>query len=109
MARAVALFIPGPFRVEVISMRARVVDWSLLVLVLTGVGTGLWSFLVGDARGYLLFVTHGALGLATLGVLALKVRRVTPIVMATKGNFERATAGVLTAVAALLTVGMGVS
>jgi hypothetical protein len=88
-------------------MRARVVDWSLLVLVLVGIGTGLWSFLVGDPRGHWLFVAHGAFGLAILGVLAAKLRRVTPIVLSPKGQRLSAVVGILTAVAALFTVGIG--
>lgn len=88
-------------------MRARLVDWSLLALVLTGIGTGLWSFLVGDPGGHWLFVAHGALGLASLGVLAAKLRRVTPILLTSKGQRLSAVVGILTALAALVTVGIG--
>ncbi len=65
-------------------MRARIVDWSLLVVVLLEIGTGLWSFLIGDSHGRWLFVAHGALGLALLGVLSAKLRRVTPVVLCTQ-------------------------
>lgn len=88
-------------------MRARVVDWSLLALVIFGIGTGLWSFLVGDARGQWLFVAHGAFGLAILGVLAAKLRRVTPLVLSERSRQESMLAGILTAAFALLTVGIG--
>lgn len=89
-------------------MRARIVDWSLLTLTALGIGTGLWSFLVGDPQGRWLFVAHGALGLAILGVMAPKVRRVTPIVLARKEQRDSAIVGILTFVAALVTVGLGV-
>lgn len=89
-------------------MRARVVDWALFILVLIGVGTGFWSFLVGDPQGRWLFVAHGALGLAILGVLAAKLRRVTPVVLAAKSDRNAEAAGILTALAALVTVGIGV-
>ena len=89
-------------------MRARVVDWSLLGLTVLGIVTGLWSFLVGDPQGRWLFVTHGALGLAILGVLAAKLRRVTPIVLSPKARRGAMGVGILTAVTALGTVGMGV-
>src|SRR4051794_30231025 len=89
-------------------MRAKVVDWSLLAIVLLGVGTGLWSFLMGQPAGRWLFVVHGALGLAILGVLALKLRRVTPLLLTPKGRRLSALVGILTTVAALATVAMGV-
>lgn len=89
-------------------MRARVVDWSLLAIVLLGIGTGLWSFLMGQPDGHWLFVVHGALGLAILGVLALKLRRVTPLMLTPKGQRLSALVGILTTLAALATVGLGV-
>jgi hypothetical protein len=89
-------------------MRARVVDWSLLALVLLGIATGLCSFLVGDPQGHLIFVAHGALGLAILGVLAAKLRRVTPLLLSPKGRRLSAMVGILTTFAALATVGIGV-
>jgi hypothetical protein len=89
-------------------MRARVVDWSLLALVLLGIASGLWSFLVGDPQGRLLFIAHGALGIAILGVLALKVRRVTPLVLSSKARRSSMVVGVLTAISALVTVLLGI-
>lgn len=89
-------------------MRARLVDWSLLILTLLGILTGLWSFLIGDPQGRWLFVAHGALGLAIVGVLIAKVRRVTPTVLARKGRRLSALVGISTALAALATVGIGV-
>jgi DMSO/TMAO reductase YedYZ molybdopterin-dependent catalytic subunit len=79
----------------------------LLALVLLGIVTGLWSFLIGDPQGWLLFVAHGALGVAVLGVLAAKIGRVTPIVVAAKRRRVSMIVGVLTAIAALVTVGLG--
>lgn len=89
-------------------MRARMVDWALLILTVVGITTGLWSFLVGDPDGRWLFVAHGALGLAILGVLAAKLRRVTPIVTSRRGWRLSAAIGIATAVAAVATVGIGV-
>jgi DMSO/TMAO reductase YedYZ molybdopterin-dependent catalytic subunit len=89
-------------------MRARIVDWSLLLLTVVGVVTGLASFLVGDPRGQFLFVAHGALGLAVLGVVALKLVRVQPRLASPVRWRVGMVAGVLTAVAALATVGLGV-
>jgi DMSO/TMAO reductase YedYZ molybdopterin-dependent catalytic subunit len=89
-------------------MGPRVVDWALLALTLIGIGTGLASFLVGDERGRLLFAAHGALGLAVLGVLAAKLRRVQPR-LTTPGKWRPGmVAGVLTTLAALATVGIGI-
>lgn len=88
-------------------MRPRVVDWSLLALVLLGIGTGLWSFLIGDPQGRLLFVAHGALGIAILGVIAAKLRRVTPLLISPKAQCPSMEVGVVTAIAALTTVGIG--
>jgi hypothetical protein len=88
-------------------MRPRVVDWSLLVLVLLGIGTGLWSFLIGDPQGRVLFIAHGALGIAILGVIAAKLRRVTPRLVSPRGQRLSMVIGVLTAIAALATVGIG--
>jgi hypothetical protein len=85
-----------------------VVDWSLLILTLVGIVTGLCSFLVGDPQGRWLFVSHGALGLAILGVLAAKLRRVTPVVLAQKGSRVSAFIGIVTTLVALVTVGTGV-
>ena len=88
-------------------MRARSVDWSLLILVLLGVVTGLCSFLVGDPQGRLLFIAHGALGMALVGVLVAKLRRVTPLVISSRHWRLAMVAGVLTAIAASVTVGLG--
>lgn len=89
-------------------MRARMVDWALLVLTLVGVGTGLASFLVGDVQGRLLFMAHGALELAVVGVVTAKLRRVQ--YRLTSPNLWRAgmIVGVLTTLAAVATVGLGV-
>ncbi len=90
------------------NVRARLVDWSLLLLTLAGISTGLWSFLIGDPRGRWLFVAHGALGLAVLGVLWLKLRRVMPGLAVRQNRRISAVLGISTALAALATTGMGV-
>jgi hypothetical protein len=63
---------------------------------------------MGDPSGRWLFVAHGALGLAILGVLALKLQRVTPVVLSSHGRKVSATIGILTALATVATVGIGV-
>jgi hypothetical protein len=63
---------------------------------------------MGRPEGRWLFVVHGALGLAILGVLALKLRRVTPLLLTPKGRRLSALVGILTTVAALTTIGLGV-
>ena len=59
------------------SMRARTVDWALLVLVTFEVVTGLISFTVGRPQGRLLFVIHGWVGLSIIVLLFWKLRRVS--------------------------------
>ncbi len=89
-------------------MRARIVDWSLLGLTLVGVLTGLLTFLVGDPSGRFLFVAHGALGFAALGVLALKLQRVRSRLSSPAKWRLGMVAGVLTALVTVMTVGFGV-
>jgi DMSO/TMAO reductase YedYZ molybdopterin-dependent catalytic subunit/cytochrome b561 len=55
---------------------ARLVDWTLLVLVAFQVGSGLLSFTVGRPSGAAVFWTHGVAGFALLFFLALKLYRV---------------------------------
>jgi DMSO/TMAO reductase YedYZ molybdopterin-dependent catalytic subunit len=90
------------------SMRARIVDWALLGLTLVGVLTGLASFLVGESRGWWLFVAHGALGLALLGVVAVKLARVQTRLVSPPTWRWGMIVGVLTALMALVTIGLGV-
>ena len=54
----------------------RVVDWSLLALATGALATGVVSLGAGHPSGALLFVGHGALGVALAAVLAVKLRRV---------------------------------
>ena len=57
-------------------MRPRLVDWSLLVLVLLEAGSGLVSFLQGRPQNSWLFVLHGVTGLAIVLLLVWKLQRV---------------------------------
>ena len=57
-------------------MRPRLVDWSLLALVLFEAGSGLYSFLQGRPENSWLFVLHGVTGLALVLLLVWKLRRV---------------------------------
>ncbi|MFC4356728.1 molybdopterin-dependent oxidoreductase [Halobium salinum] len=55
---------------------ARLVDWTLLVLVAFQVGSGLLSFTVGRPSGAVVFWAHGVAGFALVFFLALKLYRV---------------------------------
>lgn len=89
-------------------MRARVVDWSLLILVVAEVVSGLWSFTVGQPSGRWLFWLHGVMGLALLPLLVYKFARVARRVVEPQ-RWQLATlVSVLTGVAVLVTVGIGV-
>ena len=57
-------------------MRPRLVDWSLLGLVLFEAGSGLFSFLQGKPENSWLFVLHGVMGLAITLLLVWKLQRV---------------------------------
>ena len=57
-------------------MRPRLVDWSLLVLVLFEAESGLYSFLQGRPENSWLFVLHGVMGLAIVLLLLWKLQRV---------------------------------
>jgi DMSO/TMAO reductase YedYZ molybdopterin-dependent catalytic subunit len=59
-------------------MRPRVVDWALFGLILFELLSGYGSFLVGKPQGRVIFVVHGMVGLAIVGLLILKLRRVYP-------------------------------
>ncbi len=84
----------------------RLVDWGIFALVAFEVASGLYSFTVGQPGGAVVFWLHSVAGLALVGLLAFKFRRVanrvwnrdrwdwaTPVSIATAG----------TAVAALAT------
>ncbi len=89
-------------------MRARVVDWALLALILFGVLSGLGSFLVGRPEGRAVFIAHGVAGLSMLLLLAWKFPRVVGRV-ATPRRWRPATlVALLTAGAALATLALGV-
>lgn len=89
-------------------MRPRVVDWALLALVVFEVVSGLASFLVGRPEGRALFWLHGAVGLALLGLVVVKLARVWRRVAEPARRQPGAAISVATAVAALAAVGSGV-
>ncbi len=89
-------------------MRARVVDWSLLILVVAEVVSGLWSFTVGKPAGRWLFWLHGAVGLALLPLLGYKFARVARRVVEPQRWQWATPVSLLTALAAFGTVGIGV-
>lgn len=89
-------------------MKPRLVDWSILVLVGLEVLTGLTTFLTGNAREAWLFVLHGGGGIALLGLLYWKFRRVLGRV-ANPLRWNPGTAlSVLVGLLAVATVGTGV-
>src|SRR5690606_38484413 len=90
------------------AMRARVVDWSLLILVVAEVVSGLWSFTVGKPAGRWLFWLHGAVGLALLPLLGYKFARVARRVVEPQRWQWATPVSLLTALAAFGTVGIGV-
>ncbi|GAA0515913.1 Oxidoreductase molybdopterin binding domain-containing protein [Halorubrum aquaticum] len=86
---------------------ARVVDWSLLAVVLAETVTGLVSFTVGTPEGWPLFWLHRSLGLAIVVLLGWKLSRVGHRLLDRK-LWQRSTAlSVLTLVAAVGTVSTG--
>ncbi|SMO77032.1 molybdopterin-dependent oxidoreductase [Halorubrum cibi] len=86
----------------------RIVDWSLLVVVLAETVTGLVSFTVGTPAGWPVFWLHRALGLAIVVLLGWKLARVGHR-LTDRTLWRRSTAlSVLTLVAAVGTVSTGV-
>ncbi len=59
-----------------ISPPPRAVDWSILAVVLLEVGTGLLSFTVTTPSWWPLFWFHRVVGIALIGLIALKLIRV---------------------------------
>lgn len=89
-------------------MRPRLVDWSLLVLVLFEALSGLLSFLQGKPDNTWLFVLHGGAGLAIVLLLFWKLRRVWKRA-ADPRRWDGATAAALGAlIFVLLTIASGV-
>jgi DMSO/TMAO reductase YedYZ molybdopterin-dependent catalytic subunit len=89
-------------------MRPRLVDWSLLVLVLFEAGSGLYSFLQGRPENSWLFVLHGVTGLALVLLLVWKLRRVWKRV-ADRRRWDWATSAAVAALGfVLLAIGTGV-
>ncbi|WP_066413493.1 molybdopterin-dependent oxidoreductase [Halorubrum aethiopicum] len=86
----------------------RIVDWSLLAVVLAETVTGLVSFTVGTPAGWPVFWLHRALGLAIVVLLGWKLARVRHR-LTDRTLWRRSTAlSVLTLVAAVGTVSTGV-
>jgi DMSO/TMAO reductase YedYZ molybdopterin-dependent catalytic subunit len=89
-------------------MRPRLVDWSLLILVLFEVCTGLLSFLKGKPENAWLFALHGMVGLGIVLLLVWKLRRVWRRVADPK-RWDGATFAAVAALAfVLLTIATGV-
>ncbi len=83
-------------------------DWSLLALVGFEVLTGLTTFLMGNPREAWLFVVHGGGGVALLGLLFWKFRRVVGRVANPLRWSPGAALSVLVGLLAVATVGTGV-
>lgn len=89
-------------------MRARLVDWSLFVLVMLEVVSGYYSFTVGKPQDAWFFWAHGIVGLAILLLLLWKVKRVWGRIV-DRRLWDRATVISLIALAlVLLAIGSGV-
>ncbi len=89
-------------------MRPRLVDWSLLALVLFEAGSGLYSFLQGRPENSWLFVLHGITGLALVLLLVWKLQRVW-IRVADRRRWDGATWAAVAALGfVLLAIGTGV-
>ncbi len=84
-------------------MRPRLVDWSLLILVLVEAFTGLLSFLHGRPENGWLFVLHGVLGLSIVLLLVWKLQRVW-VRLVDRRRWDGATWAAVTALAAVLLV-----
>ena len=85
----------------------RVVDWSLLGVVLAEAATGLVSFTVGTPDGWPVFWLHRSLGLAIVVLLGWKLARVRHRLL-DRRLWRRSTAlSVLTLVAAVGTIATG--
>lgn len=86
----------------------RLVDWTLLALVVTLVGTGLLMALAGEPGDAWVFVIHAVGALLFVMFIGWKFRRVAYRLRA--GNRERGTwTSVLTSVLALVALGTGVA
>ncbi len=89
-------------------MRPRLVDWSLLALVLFETGSGFYSFTQGRPANAWWFALHGMAGLALVLLLFWKLRRVWWRVI-DRRRWDGATfAGVATLAAVLLVLITGV-
>ncbi|MFB6167524.1 MAG: molybdopterin-dependent oxidoreductase [Haloferacaceae archaeon] len=85
----------------------RVVDWSLLALAAGALATGVVSLGAGHPSDALLFVGHGALGVALAAVLAVKLRRVRRRVTDRRLWDPATPLSILTAVVVLSALGTG--
>lgn len=88
--------------------RPRLVDWSILALVMVGVGTGVLALLTGQPRGRVVFWLHGIAGLALALFLVFKFRRVSRRVT-NRTHWDRATPiSILVAIVAVLALATGI-
>jgi hypothetical protein len=85
----------------------RVVDWSLLALATGALATGVVSLGTGHPSGAVLFLGHGAIGVALAAVLAVKLRRVRHRVTDRRLWDPATPLSILTAVVVLAALGTG--
>ena len=88
-------------------MRARLVDWSLLCLVLFEAASGFYTFTQGRPENIWFFTLHGAAGLALVLLLFWKLRRVW-VRIVDRRRWDAGTPAALAALGfVLLTLGSG--
>ena len=89
--------------------RPRLVDWSIFVLVIAEVASGLYSFTVGRPSGAVVFWLHSVAGITLVGLLGFKFRRVAARVRNLQ-HWDRATPlSIATAVVAVATLATGIA
>ena len=89
-------------------MRARLVDWTLFVLVMITAITGLGSWLIADTDGALIFLAHAAAGLALVIPLAWKFKRVEPRLTHKRAWDWKTPVSILASLAIIGTIASGV-
>ncbi len=87
----------------------RLVDWSILALVVAEVASGLLSFTIGTADGWYVLWFHRVAGITLAFLLCLKLYRVRNRIRYGE-HWERSTAlSILTAVVAIATLATGIA